>query len=57
MICNHEELEVEAGQQLPSLTWRVVDQFENTINPSGGRIVLVANSILYAIICNAYLQL
>lgn len=38
---------VEAGQPLPRLTWRVVDQGDNTIEISGGHIVLNENPALY----------
>ena len=49
MLCDPEELTVEAGQELQPITWRLVDLSKHTIKDAEGHVILLKNSTLYAL--------
>jgi hypothetical protein len=49
MLCDPEELTVEAGQELQPITWRLVDLCKHTIKDAEGHVIMLENSTLYAL--------
>jgi hypothetical protein len=50
VIAEPEDLTTEAGHELQPITWRVVDQWKHVIESTKGRIVLLENPELYAVL-------